>query len=104
MKDFNKRFGEFTNRLGEVVEYMLAPNMREKFKELGFYFNQANRDSIFEDDVHDIFFEHPAKLLTSPPRMAAQKNGKSTRNKIAAENNDKTIYDIYRNAGKNIPC
>jgi hypothetical protein len=32
-KEYNRRFGNLTNRFGEVVEYMIAPNLCDKFEE-----------------------------------------------------------------------
>ena len=49
----NKRFGEFTRRFGEIVEYMVAPNLREKFKEMGLKFHEAMTDRVFSDDDDD---------------------------------------------------
>ena len=57
IKDINKRFGEYSNRLGEIAEYMVAPNLREKFRELGFNFPKANRNSDVSDYDNNIFME-----------------------------------------------
>ena len=42
IKEFNKRFGDFTNCFGEMVEHMVAPNLRKEFAELGLIFPKAN--------------------------------------------------------------
>jgi len=55
--EFNKRFGEFTNRFGEVVEYMIAPNLLKKFKDYGLIFTEAMPDRVFSDDNNRISFE-----------------------------------------------
>ncbi|MDR0587248.1 MAG: hypothetical protein LBG26_08420, partial [Treponema sp.] len=34
MKETDKRVGEITNRFGEMVEYMVVPNLVAKFREL----------------------------------------------------------------------
>jgi len=57
IKDINKRFGEYSNRLGEIAEYMVAPNLREKFKELGLNFPKATRNVDISDDQNNIFME-----------------------------------------------
>ena len=57
IKEYNKRFGEFHNRFGEVVEYMIAPNLREKFRELGLDFPKANQNSDVRDYDNNIFLE-----------------------------------------------
>jgi len=56
MKDYNKWFREFSNRFGDVAEYMIAPNLMEKFKDFGFEFNQSSSNYRVEDEVNDIFF------------------------------------------------
>jgi hypothetical protein len=57
MKEYNKRFGDFTRRFGEVVEYMIAPNLREKFRELGYDFPKANPNSDVSDHTNNIYLE-----------------------------------------------
>jgi hypothetical protein len=57
MKEYNKRFGDFTKRFGEVVEYMIAPNLKTKFREYGFKFNEAMTDRVFSDDDDNALFE-----------------------------------------------
>ncbi|MCL2765223.1 MAG: hypothetical protein FWD40_08115, partial [Treponema sp.] len=57
IKDINKRFGEYSNRLGEITEYMIAPNLIEKFNELGHEFLKASRNTIVSDHKNKIFFE-----------------------------------------------
>jgi len=57
MKEYNKRFGEFTKRFGEVVEYMIAPGLREKFIELGYNFPKANQNTNVADYKNNIHFE-----------------------------------------------
>ena len=57
IKDINKRFGEYSNRLGEIAEYMVVPNLCEKFSDLGLDFPKANRNTIVTDRINKIFFE-----------------------------------------------
>ena len=57
IKDLNKRFGDFTNRFGEVVEHMIAPNLCDKFIELGHDFPRSSDNMRFKDRVNDIYFE-----------------------------------------------
>jgi len=57
VKDMNKRFGEFSNRFGEIVEYMVAPSLNDKFNELGFAFQRTNNNSKFSDIKNNIKFE-----------------------------------------------
>jgi len=38
MKKTDSRMGELGNRFGELAEYLVAPNIEEKFNDLGFHF------------------------------------------------------------------
>jgi len=57
IKDINKRFGEYSNRLGEISEYMIAPNLVEKFNELDFNFQKTSKNTKVTDHQNNIFFE-----------------------------------------------
>jgi Holliday junction resolvase len=58
----DKRVGELTGRFGEVVEYMIVPNLVAKFRELGFEFTRAGPDVKIADREHDIHAEIDAFL------------------------------------------
>jgi hypothetical protein len=62
MKATDKRIGELTNRFGEIVEYMIVPNLVTKFNELGLPFTKAYPDAKIADREHDIFTEVDAFL------------------------------------------
>ena len=60
MKILTKNFGDATNRLGELVEYMVAPNLPQRFDQFGFYFQtilsrielkNVERQSVAELDI-----------------------------------------------------
>jgi len=57
IKDINKRFGDYSNRLGEIAEYMVAPNLRDKFNELDFNFQKTSKNTEVSDRQNDICFE-----------------------------------------------
>ncbi|MDR1901548.1 MAG: hypothetical protein LBQ88_04605 [Treponema sp.] len=57
MKETDKRLGKLGNRFGEMVEYMVVPNLVAKFHELGFEFEKTHRDTEIRDREHDIFTE-----------------------------------------------
>ena len=61
MKETDRRVGAITNRFGEMVEYMIIPNLVAKFDELGFTFTKANRTEI-TDRKHNIITEVNAFL------------------------------------------
>jgi len=72
IKDINKRFGEYANRLGEISEYMIAPNLCEKFREFGFEFTKANRNTIVADHINKIFFEIDVMLENGEKAMLVE--------------------------------
>jgi hypothetical protein len=61
MKETDRRVGAITNRFGEMVEYMVMPNLVAKFGELGFTFTKANRTEI-NDREHNIITDVDALL------------------------------------------
>jgi Holliday junction resolvase len=71
MKVTDRRVGELTNRFGEMVEYMVIPNLVTKFEELGFTFTKANRTEI-KDREHNIFAEVDAFLENGDKVMAVE--------------------------------
>ncbi len=48
LEDSNKRTGKFDRKFGELWELMVVPNIKEKFNELGFYFDSVARDLEFD--------------------------------------------------------
>ena len=78
IRDLNKRFGDFTNRFGEVVEYMIAPNLREKFRELGLIFPKANPNSDVSDYDNKIFLEIDVMLENGDKAMLVEVKTKPT--------------------------
>jgi hypothetical protein len=57
MKETDRRLGAFTNRFGEIVEYMMVPNLIAEFNELGYTFTKAYRDTKIKDKKNGIFTE-----------------------------------------------
>ena len=55
MKETDKRLGSLNNRFGEIVEYMVAPNLKEKFWEMGLKFNIANPNAVFSEEKKVLF-------------------------------------------------
>jgi len=52
-----RQIGKLGSRMGEVIEHMVAPNLREKFRELGYDFPKANNNSDVSDRTNNIFLE-----------------------------------------------
>ena len=69
IKETGKQLGKFNNRFGEVVEYMVVPNLVTKFHELGFEFERAHRDTEIRDENFrvvaeiDVFLENGDRAM-----------------------------------------
>jgi hypothetical protein len=74
----DKQLGKLGIRMGEIVEYMVAPNLREKFRELGYDFPQANPNSDVSDRTNNIFLEIDVKLENGDKAMLVEVKTKPT--------------------------
>jgi hypothetical protein len=72
MKETDKRISKLSNRFGEVIEYMVVPNLVAGFRELGFEFTKAHRDTEIVDREHDIIMEVDALLENGDKVMAVE--------------------------------
>ena len=45
----DKQMGKLGNRFGETIEYMVMPNLMDKFHELGLVFTKAYRSGVVKD-------------------------------------------------------
>ena len=79
---FNKQFGELNNRFGDIVEYMIAPNLREKFREFGLIFPKANNKTIVDDEENDIHFEIDVLLENGEKAMLVEVKTTLTTEKV----------------------
>ena len=48
-RETDRKIGELGNRFGELAEHLVAPNITEKFKALGFTFEQVSQDIRITD-------------------------------------------------------
>jgi hypothetical protein len=55
MKETDKKFGEFTNRFGRMVEYMVMSNLLVKFKTLGFTFEVTTQNYEIVDAKQHLY-------------------------------------------------
>jgi hypothetical protein len=78
VKDNAKKLGKLDARFGEVVEYMVAPTLQEKFKELGLYFHGINPNSLITDHENNIFLEIAFKLENGDKVMLVEVKVKLT--------------------------
>ncbi|MDR2941370.1 MAG: hypothetical protein LBV17_02120, partial [Treponema sp.] len=53
----NKQLGKLGNRFGEMIEYMVVPNLISKFNAIGFVFEKAYKDATIKDKENDIYTE-----------------------------------------------
>ena len=53
----DSELGKLSKRMGEVVEYMVAPDLREKFNEFGFNFSESGQRKDVTDKENKISFE-----------------------------------------------
>jgi len=64
--------------MGEVIEHMVAPNLRDKFRELGYDFPQANQNTDVSDRANNIFLEIDVKLENGDRVMLVEVKTKPT--------------------------
>jgi hypothetical protein len=72
MKKTEQIVGRLGNRMGEVVEYMVAPNLRDKFTEFGLDFTKVNPGSYVNDRVNNISLEIDVLLENSDKAMLVE--------------------------------
>jgi len=53
----DRQLGKLGNRFGEMVEYMVMPNLLEKFGELGFVFEKTHNQTVYKDKRNNIITE-----------------------------------------------
>jgi len=70
------QLGKLGNRFGDVIEYLVAPNLCEKFKELGFIFPKTNLNSKVRDYDNNIFFEVDIMLENGEKAMLVEVKSK----------------------------
>jgi hypothetical protein len=67
-----KQLGDFTNSFGEVIECMVAPNLQEKFHDLGYDFQEASTNHKVHDIKNDIKFEIDVFLQNGDTAMLVE--------------------------------
>jgi hypothetical protein len=68
----SKQLGDFTNSFGEVIECMIAPNLQEKFNDLGYDFQEASTNHKIHDKKNDIKFEIDVFLQNGDTAMLVE--------------------------------
>jgi hypothetical protein len=77
-KQLDKQLGKLGGRYGEMVEYMVAPNLRKKFRKLGLVFNKAYQQAKIEDDNNKTIAEVDITLENGDKVMLVEVKSKPT--------------------------
>ena len=72
VKEIGKRFGDFTNSFGEIVEYMVAPNLQDRFFDLGMDFPEVSNDIKIKDKKSGISLQIDVYLESSDMGMLVE--------------------------------
>jgi hypothetical protein len=54
MEETDRKISKLGDRFGEAVEYMVKPNLVEKFRELGFLFTKIYTETAIKDETNNI--------------------------------------------------
>jgi hypothetical protein len=79
----NKQIGKLGNRFGEMVEYMVVPNLLTKFHKYGFVFEKAYMDAEIKDEKNNIYTEVDITLENGDKVMIVEVKNKPTTEHIA---------------------
>jgi hypothetical protein len=77
-EQLNKQLGKLGNRFGEMVEYMVVPNLLTKFHELGFVFEKAYQNTAIKDKTNNIYAEVDITLENGDKVMIVEVKTKPT--------------------------
>jgi len=72
IKEINKRHGDFTNKFGEIVEYMVAPNLQDRFYDMGLDFQEVSNDVKMKDKKNNISLQIDVYLQNSDTGMLVE--------------------------------
>ena len=77
-KETDKQLGKLGNRFGEMVEYMVKPNLEEKFRELGYVFTKTYNQTEIKDKKNNIITEVDITLENGDKVMLVEVKSKPT--------------------------
>ena len=81
-KALDMQIGSLTNLFGDLTLGMVAPKLREKFRELGFDFSRANLNVVFDDKKNDVSFEVDVLLENGHKAILVEVKTKLTEERI----------------------
>jgi hypothetical protein len=70
--------GKLGNRLGEMIEYMIMPNLVQGFREMGFVFEKAYPHAVINDKTNNISTEIDITLENGDKVMIVEVKSKPT--------------------------
>jgi hypothetical protein len=82
-KRLDKQLGKLGNRFGEMVEYMVMPNLITKFHELGFVFEKAYPHATIKDKKNNISTEIDITLENGDKVMIVEVKSKPSTEDIS---------------------
>jgi len=74
----DKQLSKLGGRFGEMIEYMVVPNLIDKFHELGFVFEKAHQQSVIKDKKNNIYTEVDITLENGDKVMLVEVKSKPT--------------------------
>jgi predicted AAA+ superfamily ATPase len=77
-RQLNKQLGKLGGRYGEMVEYMVAPNLLKKFRKLGLVFEKSYQQGKIEDENNKTVAEVDITLENSNKIMYVEVKSKPT--------------------------
>jgi hypothetical protein len=96
MKENARQMGFVQNKLGEVVEHIVMPNISEKFKYFGYSFGTPQRNVKFYDKNHSLIAEADILMLGDAGFMIGEV--KTTLKKEDVDRHVKRLETIRNNA------
>ena len=83
MKETDRQLSKLGNRFGEMIEFMVMPNLMDKFWDLGFEFTKAYRHNILKDEKRSFITEIDITLENGEKVMLVEVKSKPTTHDIA---------------------
>jgi len=83
LKNNARIVGKLGGRFGEMVEYMVVPNLLEKFRKLGFVFDKAYQQTTIEDPENNIYTEVDITLENGDKVMIVEVKSKPSTEDVA---------------------
>ena len=81
-KEFDRRLSKLGDRFGEMVEYMVMPNLLDRFRDLGYEFEKAYQNTTIKDSKNNIITEVDVTLENGDKVMITEVKTKPSINDI----------------------